>query len=189
MEISLVLREKGPGRLVYAIPLWYRLLMTAIAAILAGAIFVSGGGIVSWIIVGIAVLAALYEETWTLDKDKGSLTHRFGLLVAAKTIRLPLGQIEDFRLRAFIKGSNPGAPGAAGESARILSAVDNDLDNDVASLKNRQKLRRKAYITLICDDKEGGGLVLNTLPMRKADGLKDVAARLAQAAGVELITD
>lgn len=190
MEITLVLREKTPGRLVYAIPLWYRLVMALISAILVAAIYVSGdgkGSVVSWIIVGIAALAALYEETWVLDKATASLSHRFGLVFLARTVSLPFDRIQSFRLRAFYKGSNPGTPASAGESAAILSSLN--VDSDLSDLKGRNRMRRKAYITLICDDREGGGLVINTLPLRGAAGLKTVAARFAQEAGVALLDD
>lgn len=190
MEITLVLRERAPGRLVYTIPLWYRLVMALISAILAASIYVSGdgkGSVVSWIIVAIAVLAALYEETWILDKATGALSHRFGLVFLARTVSLPLERIQAFRLRAFYKGSNPGSPASAGESAAILASLN--ADSDLSDLKGRNRMRRKAYITLICDDREGGGLVINTLPMRGAGGLKTVAARFAQEAGVDLLDD
>lgn len=194
MEIILTLREDKAGRLVYGIPIWYRLVMFGITALLAASLLVSqsssdapGSSVVSWIIVGIALLAALYEETWVLDKSAATLSHRFGILILAKTITLPLARIQSFRLRAFYKGSNPGAPGAAGESTRILTALN--ADTDLSDLKERQKMRRKAYITLLCDDSEGGGLVVNTQPMRRAGALKLAAARLAEAAGVALHND
>lgn len=189
MDISLVLREPKPGQLVYTIPLWYRILMVAIAAVLVASIAISEGATstITWIVAGLSVLAALYEERWVLDSDKKEIRHRFGLLVVARTLSLPLDQVEGFRLRAFVRGSNPGAPGAAEESARILSSLD--PTGDAQAMEGRKARYRRAYITLLCDDLNKGALVINTLPARRAAELKEAGARLASLAGKSLVID
>lgn len=189
MDISLVLREKRPGHLVYAIPAWYRVLMLAIAAVLVASILVTGdgSGAVPWIIFGIALVASLYEERWVVDAEARVMRHRFGLLPLARTIVLPFERIEGFRLRAFVRGSNPGAPNAAEESSRIIAALD--PTGDANALRDRRSRLKRAYISLICDDTEGGGLVINTLPARRASELKTAGSRLASAAGKSLVAD
>ena len=182
MDIPLVLRETKNGRLVYSIPLWYRLLMVAIGAVLVGAIVVSGGKPTAfeWVALAVVAGATLYEERWILDAEKKSLHHRYGLLFLAKSIYLPFERLENFRLSAFVRGSTPGSAAEKEESARILAAVD--PMNDLGALRDRKARTRKAYVSLLADDKEGGGLVINTLPARRASELKLIGSRLASAA-------
>lgn len=189
MEISLVLRETKAGRLVYSIPFWYRLVMVLIALVIGASVWVTGGspGALAWVVMGLSVLAAFYEERWILDKEEGRLTHRFGLIFLAKSVFIPIDRIEGFRLRAFVRGSNPGSPGAAADSARILAALDPAGDAD--AMRDRRSRLRKAYITLLCDDLEGGALVLNTLPARRAPELKEAGLRFASATGKDLVAD
>ena len=189
MEISLVLRETKDGRLVYSIPVWYRIVMVVIAAVIGASVAVTGGspGFFAWFVMALSVLAAFYEERWVLDRAGGRLTHRFGLLFLARSVFIPVERIEAFRLRAFVRGSNPGSPGAAEESARILSALD--PTGDANAMHDRKSRLKKAYITLLCDDLEGGALVLNTLPARRADELKAAGARFADVAGKGLVQD
>ena len=189
MEISLVLRETKAGRLVYSIPLWYRIVMVLIALVIGASVWVTGGspGALSWVVMALSVLAAFYEERWILDKEAGRLTHRFGLLFLARSVFIPVERIEGFRLRAFVRGTNPGSPGAAAESARILAALDPTGDAD--AMKDRRSRLKMAYITLLCDDREGGALVLNTLPARRAPELREAGIRFARATGKDLVAD
>lgn len=183
MDIPLVLRKGKDGKLVYTIPLWYRLVMLLIGGVLAGAILVAGDSpsAFEWIALAIVALAALYEERWTLDPATSFLTHRFGLVFAARKVTIPFSRIEGFRLRAFVRGTAPGGPSEAEDNARILSAID--PMNDVNALREGRRNLRKAYVSLICDDLEGGGLVINTLPARRAADLRNAGAILSSAAG------
>jgi len=189
MEISLVLRETKAGRLVYSIPLWYRIVMVLIALVIGAAVglYAAKKRALAWVVMALSVLAAFYEERWTLDSEAGRLTHRFGLLFLAKSVFIPVERIEGFRLRAFVRGTNPGSPGAAAESARILAALDPTGDAD--AMKDRRSRLKKAYITLLCDDREGGALVLNTLPARRAPELREAGIRFARATGKDLVAD
>lgn len=183
MDIPLVLQVRKDGKTVYAIPLWYRLAMVAIGAVLVGAILVSGGSpsVLEWVALAIVAAAALYEERWTLDPATSFLSHRYGLLFLARSITLPFSRIEGFRLRAFIRGSAPGGPSEAEDNARILAAVD--PANDSNALREGRRSLRKAYVSLVCDDLEGGGMVVNTLPARRAAELRKAGAILAQVSG------
>jgi hypothetical protein len=182
VDIPLVLKEKGK-LLVYRIPVWYRIAMILIGLVLVGAIIVAGEkpSAFEWILLGLCALAGLYEERWKLDGETGFLSHRYGLVFLAKTITSPFSRIEGFRLRAFVRGSTPGAPGEEEESRRILSSLD--PMNDAKAYEKGKSRPKKAYVSLICDDLEGGGLVVNTLPARRVAELRLAGLKFSGCAG------
>ncbi len=189
MDIPLVLRKAKDGRLIYAVPLWYRIAMLLIGAVLVGAILVANDkpSAFEWVALALTLLAALYEERWTLDPAQQSLTHRYGLAFLARKVVLPFSRIEGFRLRAFVKGTAPGGRTEASDSARILGAIDST--GDVDALRQSRSTLRKAFVTLLCDDLEGGGLVFNTLPARRAGDLIAAGQMLSQASGLPFEQD
>lgn len=182
MDIPLVLRERGK-LLVYRIPIWYRLAMLLIGLVLVGAIVVGGEmpNVLEWIILALVLLAGVYEEKWSLDAESGFLFHRYGLVFLARSITIPFSRIEGFRLRAFIRGSAPGSPEEAEESRRILASFD--PLNDANAYRKGNSRPKRAYVSLICDDLEGGGLVINTLPARRLSELKLVGLRFSTSSG------
>ena len=184
MDIPLVLKSGREGRLVYSIPLWYRLSMIVMAAVLVAAAFASGGapGPLGWAALVLAILAALYEERWILDPGAGLLRHRFGLLVLARSVALPFDRIEAFRLRSFVRGSVPGSGEEAAIKRDALASAD-DRGDASAEAKSGRRRHKKTYVSLVCDDLEGGGLVLNILPASRVERLREVGRRLAEASG------
>ncbi len=182
MDIPLTLDTRKPNRLVYALPLWFRITMAAMAAILIAALAVAGGapGLIGWGALALAAFAALYEERWTLDLEHASLRHRFGLLFAARRIEVPFTRISAFTLRSFARGAMPGGEeDRALREAALSAAETGDANGDA---KTRRKLNR-VYVALVCLDAEGNDLVLNILPARRVEELKTVGRRLAEAAG------
>ena len=108
----------------------------------------------------IVAAAALYEESWTFDGDERVIHHRYGFVFFAKKIDLPFDKVGGFRLRAFIRGMIPGGKTEREETARILGSLD--PTNDANALSEQRTKVKKAFVSLLCDDTEGGGLVINT---------------------------
>lgn len=186
MDIPLVLSERGrgpegPKRLVYSIPLWYRLLMGGIAAVLLGSILVPEGepGILAWVILAIVLLGALYEESWILDAEKRVMEHRFGLLLLPFKADLPFDRIEGFRIDRFVRGAVAG-----GEEDRAgVEAEAGEGRGQGAIFGARFFSPKKAYVRFLADDAEGKAWVIDTLPAKRATGLESRARRMAAFAG------
>ena len=118
MGFSLSRRTAKDGTLVLGLPIRIRILMGIIAlAIVLGALLpgsegspagLGAGGIVLLLIV---VLGLFYEERWTFDPGARSLSFKFGLVFAGKTMRVPFDSVESLAIEEFAKGraSNPGA--------------------------------------------------------------------------------
>ena len=181
MEIPLVLVEKRDGRLVYAIPLWFRILMAAIALLVVASFAVSGEppGVVGWIVLAAVALAALYEERWTFDAGRGLVSHRAGLLVVARTTEIGLASVERFRAEPFVRGTIPGTEDERAENARALSG---DSSGD---LGQKRRSYKKAYIRLVCEGSDGSRWLVNMVPDRRREAIFAVASRIASYCGVE----
>ena len=105
MQVRLSLRRSG-AVLSYAIPLWYRALAVLIVVVICLAIVGAGGtGVPGWILLGLAVFAALYEERWVFDTATGSCRCRMGLLFANRGPSFTFGDVEVVRLDVFVKGT------------------------------------------------------------------------------------
>ncbi|MEI6874458.1 MAG: hypothetical protein WCL50_04915 [Spirochaetota bacterium] len=186
MDIPLVLRARGDSTLEYGIPAWYRLIMAAILALILAALFVSEGppGILGWIFIAINLFAALYEERWTFDAKKGELRHRFGLVFAARTLRLPFASISAFRLEALVRGTLPGSQDERAENERALAESRGQQITDQLPGK-RRPMYKKAYISLVCESPETKFL-LNTVPARNGPKLRLAASSIADFCGKPL---
>jgi hypothetical protein len=188
MDIPLTLRTRRDGTLVYAIPLWYRLVMAAILALIVAGVAIAGGApsVAAWVFIVLSAVAALYEESWTVDAGGGALRHRYGVMPILRHLSVGRENIEGFALTAFVRGSLPGGSGEAAESADILSSFGQADGGDRAAMRDigRGKPRyKKAYVSLVLRAKDGEGYALNTVPARRIGELRRAGARLAEALG------
>jgi hypothetical protein len=188
MDIPLTLRTRRDGSLVYAIPLWYRIIMAAILALLVAGAAIEGGrlSVVGWIFIAISAIAALYEESWVVEAEGGKLHHRYGVLPILRHLSVERENVEGLALTAFIRGSLPGSPEEAAESADILSSFAQADGGDRAAMRDigREKPRyKKAYVSLVLRAKDGESYSLNTVPARRIGELRKAGSRLAEALG------
>jgi hypothetical protein len=187
MDIPLVLRAIGDRKLVYEIPLWYRIMMIAILGILLFALSQSEGtpGLLGWIFLILTVLAAVYEERWTFDAETRQIRHRFGLLFAARSLRLSMDSVSAFRLQPYVRGTLPGSEDEKSENARALAESRGTQSPGDLGLKRRPIFKRP-FLTLACESADGAYL-LNTVPARRGAVLRLVGSRIADLCGCTLV--
>jgi hypothetical protein len=175
MEIPLGLRRTRPGGLVYAIPPWYRVFMAALAVIVATSIFAvpKGPGIFAWVILALVALGGLYEESWVFDSTKQRITHRAGLLVAARSIRIPFDEVERFRLVPHVRGTIPGSEDERVQNAAALAA---GRDDDYSRKRSRFK---RPYMSLIFECSDGSRYLIDRMNARRAPRLRRDATSIA----------
>lgn len=190
MDIPLILRAVGDKRLHYGIPVWYRLLMGGIALVLLGGLVVSGGtpGVFGWIFIGLSLIAALYEEAWIFDAEKRVLRYRVGLILAARNRSLGFDHIECFRIKPYVRGTLPGSEDEKRENEAALSwgRGDHEDGEGIAGNAKKRSIYKKAYLSLVCECDDGSALLLNTLPVRRGEGLRQIGARIAVFCGKSL---
>jgi hypothetical protein len=180
MEIPLVLRpSRAGGALVYSIPLWYRLVMAFLAALIVAAFAVEGSppGLVAWIVFAVIALAGLYEERWTFDPKGGGIVNRAGLVVAAKSRVLRVEEVERFRLLPFVRGTVPGSEDERRENAAALAGGRAD------DAIQRRVSYKKPFLNLVCETSDGSVYLINALPARRGPALRDVGRRIASLCG------
>jgi hypothetical protein len=56
------------------------------------------------IVIALCVLAACYEERWSLDDTARTVSFRLGLVFLAKTKKIPVDDIAEIRIETFEKG-------------------------------------------------------------------------------------
>lgn len=165
MQIRLSLWNRN-GRLIYGIPLWYRLVSGITALILiAAAVFSGGLGTVGTIIIGIVVLASLYEERWVFDTVAGSCTGRIGLLFAARKSSFKASDVGLVRIDMFAKG-------------RL----------DQHDLPPLDKMPRGSQARLIVELLDGERYMLDSVSIKNRDDLEINARAIAQALGAPIET-
>jgi hypothetical protein len=180
MEIPLVLTLDAKGRPVYGIPVWYRILLVAILAIVIASIVTVGGGtgIGFWIIVAVLVLGALYEESWVADPEAGTLVHRSGLIIAAKPLVVRIADIEGFALDAVARGTIPGGEEERKEKAAAFAAMKGEETGDLK--KGLRPHRSRAYINLLVRTADGTIYLINTTKATKAAPLRAAGMKFAE---------
>lgn len=188
MEIPLVFSVDKNGRLVYAIPLWYRIVLSAILVIVGVSVFVAGGdpGIGSWIIVAVLLLGILYEEKWIADPAAKLIRHRSGLVIAARPIDIPFAAIEGFALTSLVRGTIPGTEEEKAENKAAFAVLNGETDT--RDMKPMDRLfRKKAFMNLVIKSNDGTVYLMNTMPTRRASSLREAGRRYAEICGVPFV--
>jgi hypothetical protein len=163
MQVYLSLRRSG-YRLVYGIPIWYRVVSSTIALVLLGAAVGSGGlGVFGTVLMGIALFAALYEERWVFDGDSGTCACRTGLVFVAKGPSFAFKDVARLRLDVFAKG-------------RL------DQKNPLPE----EKLPPGSQVRLIIETMAGESFMIDSAPVRRKPALAAVASEIAATLGIPL---
>ena len=179
LAIPLVLRATGGQRLVLGLPLWYRVVMALILAVVAAGLVQVGGrpGILAWTVLALLLVALLYQERWVFDAGLGRVRHQGGLVGAARTTDIPFRAIAGLRLEPHVRGTIPGSEDERRANAAALAGGRTD-DGD------RHRARHKRpYLGLVLECADGTRLLVDRVPARDADRLRQVARRLAEHCG------
>ena len=123
MEIPLSLKKTADGRLVYGIPLWYRIMTGIMIALILGGMLTTAGspGLIAWLILVLLVLGALYEEVWIVDPKARTVRHLGGLWPIARALVVNFDDVEEFALGCLCPRHRPRIDrgiGRQGESLR-----------------------------------------------------------------------
>jgi hypothetical protein len=110
----LQLKRHPDGRLIFAIPIGYKLLLLLIGLLILISLFVtraeSGGRIfirentIPLIICLISLLGAAYHERWIFDKAESQIVHQNGLIVLHSNRIYRIADLERVEVSQFIGG-------------------------------------------------------------------------------------
>jgi hypothetical protein len=185
MEISLSLKKSAGGGLVYGIPLWYRVMTSALIAVMASGVFIAGSapGPIGWIVLALLLLGLVYDERWIIDPKAREIRHFGGLWPFPRAMRVEFDDIEGFRLSAFARGTVPGSESETKEQEKAFAMMNGKDTNKGEKISLFRSMRRKPYINLLVNTKSGESYLVDTLPARRAGRLKKVGEAMAAACG------
>ena len=175
MDIPLSLRSPSPDRLVYAMPRWFTATMAAILGLLVLGLALGGeapGGL-AWVMLVLAALGALYDESWVFDAAAGQVVQRVGLRLASRSTVIPFANIEGFRIVPVVAGT---IPGSADERAENVAALAGTASVDSRGRRARHK---KPFLDLVVECANGRRYLIDHRPARQAADLRQVAHQLA----------
>jgi hypothetical protein len=175
VEIPLVLSSPRQDCLVYALPLWFRVIMGFIVAVVVTALAMgdSRPGILAWVVLVLLCLASLYEEKWTFQATESRVTHRAGLLVAARSTSIDFASIDCFRIVPVVKGTRPGSADEKAENAAALKG------QRVGDGIQKKAWHKKPFLSLEIECTDGTRYLIDHVPARRVATLRSSAARMA----------
>jgi hypothetical protein len=118
----------------------------------------------AWLLAIANAAAALYEERWIFDRDRGVMEGRFGILFLYRRRVLPLREIGGIRLEQFRRGS-AGEDGNAGSGKRPWRMI----------------------VRLAALDAHGSPIVLDSAGGLRVDELRRTGKRIGQYCGVPFL--
>lgn len=167
MDMPHTLRRLASGALVYTISFWYRAAAAALLGLLVAAIVTVGGtGVIGWIFVAGAFVAAFYEERWTFDPSRNLVSWRIGLVFLARRRTFAASELAGFSIQAFRRGF-----------------VDQSRATEPADENAEARKGRGLEWRLVAELVDGSLLVIDSRRARSMDRLAAVGARLAEAMG------
>jgi len=183
MVIPLSLRSTRDGRLVYGIPLWYRIVMGLILAVVAAALFSSGDepGAAGWIVLALTLVSFLYDERWAFDEGARLVRYRSGLLIAARRSEISFDALTAIALKPFVRGTIPGSKDEADENKAALEGGRGDDGNF------KLAFFKKPYLCLVLEAEDGARYFVDAVPARKLPAFKEKAAKIAAFCGKSLV--
>lgn len=140
-------------------------------------------GIPAWIVLAILVLGTLYEDQWTFDSALGKVSHKAGLMIAARTRRIDFSEIQRFCIVPLVRGTIPGSE-------------DEKISNEAALIGKRtddttikRDWHKKPFLSLEIECHDGTRYLVDHMPARRMDKLRSLAARIADHCGKPLTED
>jgi hypothetical protein len=193
MQVSLIgslsLRERGPDRLVLAVPVLHRVffgLLTVLAVfILCSGVLFEGEPTVLLprnTVAGLLVLATafglVYEDRWTFDRAAGRVENRFGVVFLARRTAYPMADLERIGIERFTRGRLAEATPAPDPTA---SAGESFL---AGGFRPRRRWGEQRVLRLVAVDRAGVVHVLDMGPAHRLVQFRSRGLRIAGFCGV-----
>ncbi len=168
---------------------WFRILFLAFAAIIAVGIYstasegMDGSFAVPFIITAFCIAAALYEESWTFDRENKNVEYKHGLIFLNRKISMPFNEIENLELNIFLRGNR-----SDGEIDTDKSFSNPFSKENTVETKNWLKVvHPKYHQELILNLVSGKQRTIESIDSRNIEGIKKKAAILSDFSSIKLV--
>jgi hypothetical protein len=180
MDLPFSLTEQKDGTLRYGVTLGYRLFSVVVLGVLVFALVSPGAppSVIGWLLLALSAFGALYEDTWIFRPK--TVTHKVGLIFAARRTELLVSEIEGLRILPFVSGTVPGSAEEVRENAKALTG------EDAQSPGRKYFSGKRSYLILILVAKGGAEYSVDRIPARKRDSVRRMAERIAAKIGVSV---
>jgi hypothetical protein len=190
-KLNLILHRKSKDIIIFSPAFWFRIIFLLLLAVLvAGLIAVAGddaqdGSLAVPIIIGsVCLIAALYEESWTFDRNKRIIVAKFGLLILHRTKTYSFAEIENFELTSFLRGIR--ADKSEDKEIDLTSAFSK-ANTEEAAGKGQRIIHKRWHQDLILNYKSGDRKTIDAVDSRSTKALKAKAGILADFCGIPLV--
>jgi len=186
---SLSLRERGPDRLVLAVPVHHRVffgLLTVLAVFIlfTGVLFEGEPTVllprntVAGLLVLVTVFGLVYEDRWTFDRAAGRVENRFGVLFLARRTGFPMADLESLGVDRFTRGrlveETPAPDPTTSAGGSFLAG----------GFRPRRRWGEQRVIRLLAVDRGGRVRVLDAGPAHRREQFRSRGLRIAGFCGV-----
>ena len=186
---SLSLRERGPDRLVLAVPVYHRvffgvLTVLTVFILCSGVLFEGETTVllprntVAILLVLVMVFGLVYEDRWTFDRAAGRVQNRFGALFLARRTGFPMSDLESVGVDRFTRGrlvdETPAQDPAASDGGSFLAR----------GFRPRRRWGEQRVIRLLAVDRGGQVHVLDAGPVHRLVQFRSRGLRIAGFCGV-----
>jgi len=186
---GLSLSQRGPERLVLALPAFHRAAFGLLAAL---SVFILCFGVlfegeptllvsrntVPGLLVVAMVFGLVYEDRWTFDRKAGRVENRFGTLFLARRTGFPIADLERIGLERFTRGSL--AEGTGGPAVTPALPGGASLPD---SLRPRRRWAQR-IVRLVAVDRTGEVHVLDSAGAHRSAEFRSRGLRIAEFCGV-----
>jgi hypothetical protein len=185
MEIPLRLVSRKDGSLFYGIPLFFRIMMGGMLAMIGAAIVMEEfhTGPIGWIAVGLLLLGFIYKEDWLFDPSNKTIRGVLGFYPLLKKTNLTFEEVAYIQLAAFSKGTVPGSE----EEKSYNRAAFEEMRGNVPKSGLKGSLdafrRKRLYIALLIITKNEEHYLLDMVPARRASRLSNAGRALSALIG------
>ncbi len=186
MEIPLRLISRKDGSLFYGIPLFFRIMMGGMLALIGAAIVLEEfqSGPIGWIAVGLLLLGFVYKEDWLFDPSNKTIRGVLGFYPLLKKTTLTFEEVAYIQLAAFSKGTIPGSEEEKSSNREAFEEMRGDVSKREIKRGGLDILRRKRlYIALLIITKNEEHYLLDMVPARRASRLSNAGRALSALIG------
>ncbi|MDC7226348.1 MAG: hypothetical protein PQJ61_06260 [Spirochaetales bacterium] len=188
-KLNLVIRRKSENVMIFSPAPWFRILFLFFAAAVIVGIFTVAAddesiSLVSPIVIAaICIIASMYEESWTVDREKRLITERSGLFLLHKTRKWGFNEVESLELRVFLRGAE--TDGSADHEVNLTPGFSRE-DMEEAAGKDTKIIHKRYQQMLRLNLKSGETRTIESLAGRSPDTLQKKADILSEFSGIKL---
>jgi hypothetical protein len=188
LGFRLQLKQHPDGRLIFTIPLGYKLLLLIIGVLIlvsliatreegSGSIFVRQN-IVPLIICILSLLGAAYHESWIFDKKAGQVVHQNGLIGLHSNKVIRIEDLEYVEISRFYRGRLGSSPGSS------PGITPGSSPGTGTSQQTRRSLAFRPVITLSLHTKDHGIFRLENYRGSHLKKVESTARSIADYCGI-----